>query len=430
MIFYLYNTALVICYPLLWAYFLAMSIRSDKFSGTLAERYGYYDDSLRKPGVSHRIWIHAVSVGEVVAAIPLAREMSHSMAGNDLVFSTTTKAGKQIIQKTFGGKIPCFYFPFDFPWVARRAVKTIAPDALLLMETELWPNIIRQCAKRKAPVLLLNGRVSDRMAAAKPTAVLLYTWTFKRLSAIGMQTETDAQRIIALGAPKETVTVTGNMKFDVTISDSDLEKIVAVDKIINPRKLKLFTAGSTHPGEEELILDAFAAARREAPDLLLVIAPRHIERAGEVAALAASRGYSVHKRSDMETRAGRDPSPARDAIILDTIGELRYVYAVSTACFVGGSLIERGGHNVLEPAACGKAPFYGPHTANFRDSVRALEENGGGRPVSNARDLAQKLTEILRDDDARLRVDALALKTLKENSGAVIRSLELLRKLI
>lgn len=427
MIFLMYNILLVALSPLLLVYFSIKSVTSDKYRGTMDERYGHYDHELFMPGYFNRVWIHAVSVGEVVGAAPLIRTITDTLPGIELVVSSTTKAGREIFKKTFGSSIRSFYFPFDLPWVVHRAMDTVQPDVLVLMETEIWPNVIAACIKKQIPVLLLNGRVSDRMAGAGPIVRALYKWAFTRMSAIGVQTETDAKRIIALGAPENKVTVVGNMKFDGLMSAPDRGKIAALEAEFNPGGERMtFVAGSTHPGEEELILDAFEAARREFPGMLLVIAPRHIERADTVKSLAEARNLTTALRTEAASPLPR----ALDVLVLNTIGELRYLYAISTACFVGGSLIERGGHNVLEPAACGKAPFYGPHTANFRDSVLALEHGLGGRPVKDGADLSSRLTACLADGAARARTDARALEVLISNSGATNRALDLLKKYI
>jgi 3-deoxy-D-manno-octulosonic-acid transferase len=389
----------------------------------MAERYGRYPESLARTQVGRRVWIHAVSVGEVVGAMPLLRLVQEQMPGVELVVSTTTKAGRDMLLRTLPS-IATFYYPFDFPWSVRRALNTISPDVLAIMETELWPNMLAACRGHGVPALLLNGRVSDRMTSAGRFVRTLYGRAFENLDVLGMQTPRDADRLRALGAPHAKVVILGNMKFDGMMTDLDSKKIDALSTLINPESRRLFVAGSTHPGEEEILLDVFASARKDAPDLLLIIAPRHIERAGEVVSLIQARGLAVARRTQLTGASG----PAPDVIILDTIGELRLLYALATACFVGGSLIERGGHNVLEPAACGKAPFYGPHTANFTESIRVLEQGGGGRPVKDADDFTMQLIFCLIDSKAREAVDARALDVVRANTGATARAFELLRK--
>lgn len=390
------------------------------------ERFGFLDASLSKPAGQRRIWVHAVSVGEVVGAMPLLQDIRKKLIEYDLVVSTTTKTGRDMLLKSFPD-IKTFYFPFDFPWMAARMLRTIAPDIVALMETELWPNMMAACRRRGAPVLLLNGRVSDRMAGAGRAIRAIYGFAFQQLSALAMQTRRDADRILELGAPPGRVSVIGNMKFDGMLTGVEKKQLDELHRIINPENRPLFVAGSTHPGEERLVEAAFEAARERFPELMLVLAPRHIERADEVEGLAQIRDFSVLRRTRIPIN---EQGHNADIIILDTIGELRGLYALATVCFVGGSLVERGGHNVLEPAACGKAPFYGPHTANFRDSVAALERGGGGRPVKDADELAAGVIECLENPEKREQADARALEVLKSNAGARDRAFELLKSFL
>ena len=423
MIYYIYNILLILLYPILRIYFVSAARRDGRYTDTMAERFGRYSADLDKPAGKRRIWVHAVSVGEVVGAMPLLHTISERLQDCDMVVSTTTKTGRDMLLKTFPS-VKTFYFPFDFPWVVARALGHIKPDLVVLMETELWPNVMTMSQRRGAPVLLLNGRVSDRMAAAGGLAKALYSFAFRQLDAVGMQTRTDADRIARLGAPSDKVLVIGNMKFDGLLSELDIKKTGALGELLNPARRPVFVAGSTHPGEEEIILDVFQEVREKFPDLLLVLAPRHIERAEE------AEGYTHLRRIEVVRRTQLKPGQphAADVVVLDTIGELRYLYALATACFVGGSLVERGGHNVLEPAACGKAPFYGPYMANFRDSAAALESGGGGRPVRTPEDLSAGIIKCLKDPDECLRVDANALAVLRQNAGAGARAFELLKK--
>lgn len=423
MIYYLYNILLCLAYPALAVFFLLKGRGDIRYIGTMPERYGKYPSVMRKPAGKKRLWVHAVSVGEVIGALPLIRVANEQLSGYDIVISTTTKTGRDMLLKNLPNS-KTFYFPFDFPWVARRALNAIAPDALVIMETELWPNLITMCRLRGLPVLMLNGRVSDRMAAAGGAARAMYSWTSSRMNALGVQTQRDAERLIALGAPAAKVHVVGNMKFEGILSNLDESNIENLGKTINPSGGKLFAAGSTHPGEEEIILNVFAEVRKSHPDLLLVIAPRHIERTDEVEGIAIMKNFTVARRTRMSAGTARPETP--DVVLLDTIGELRLLYALATICFVGGSLVERGGHNVLEPAACGRAPFYGPSTANFTDSVRVLEQGGGGRPVKDAGELAAKIIDCLDNEAQAAETDERARNVILDNAGATERAFKLL----
>lgn len=422
MSYFAYNILLTILSPLLMLYFKYKGGQDIRYIGTMDERYGRYPACLRKAPGARRIWAHAVSVGEVAGAMPLLRMIRERLPQYDLVVSTTTVTGRQMLLKAFPD-MPSFYFPFDFPWVARRAVNFIEPDALVLMETELWPNVMTQCARRGAPVLLLNGRVSDRMAAARGPVARMYAWAFARMAALGMQSARDRERILALGAPADLVSTIGNMKFDGLLTEPDGAKIQELRSALNPGGRPLFVAGSTHPGEEDILLEVFKLVREQAPDLLMIVAPRHIERADEVEGIFLIKDYEVRRRSRLAPGNGERP----DVIILDTIGELRTVYAIADTCFVGGSLIPRGGHNVLEPAACGKAPFYGPSMQNFLDSAAALEKGGGGRPVNSGADLADHLMAALREPEIQRELDRNALEVVRANAGASERAFDLLK---
>lgn len=420
--FYAYNTFLLLAAPFFYVFLLIVNAFHPRWQGTLRERLGRYGPKLAEPA-RPRIWVHAVSVGEVVGAAPFLRLLLEREKKHDLVVSTTTRGGMEILEKTFAGQAALIYFPIDFPWTVRRAIKAIRPSFFILMETEIWPNVINGCARQGVPVLLLNGRVSDRMAAAGRFVRGMYRRAFARLRAAGMQSAGDRDRLVGLGAPEKLTSVTGSMKFDGLLAAEDESKIASLRKLINPADAPLLVAGSTHPGEEEPILDAFAELRNSRPDLRLILCPRHIERAAEVEELAKQKGHATQLRS-----AIKEDRPPPEVVVVDTIGELRLLYRLSVISFVGGSLIPRGGHNVLEPAACGKAPFYGPHTQNFREVVRLLEEGGGGIPVRDADELREKTAHYLNDEEYRRSIDNRALETVKANSGAAEKAYELFVK--
>lgn len=409
--FIIYNIALILFYPLILIFLAVSSLTNHKFSGTIMERLGRYPSSARG-GPS--IWVHAVSVGEAAGAAPLIRMLQKRETGRRIVVTTATKGGRDILLKEFGGTVTIAYFPLDFPWVAARAIKTFNPTALLLMETEIWPNIISACRRRGIPALLLNGRVSDRMAGAAGATLGMYKFALGLFDALAMQSESDAERIIKLGAPPEKTSVAGNIKFDGISSELDAEKFEFLRSVVGDISGGLLVAGSTHPGEEKYALDAFRQLRADWPALRMAIAPRHIERSGEALEICLAEGFKSALRSDPD----KCETAAADVIVWDTIGELRYLYNIASACFVGGSLIERGGHNILEPAACGKAAFYGPHIANFRASAQALEAGGGGFPVAGPEELAPSIRKYLSDPELMKKMDGAALDVVKKNAGA------------
>lgn len=416
----IYNMLLVAAYPLLLVFFAWAAVANHKYTGTMKERFGFY----RRRPAGGATWLHAVSVGEAVGATPLIRTILERDPAAPLVVTTTTKGGMEVLRKTFGDSVVTAYFPLDFPWVIARAVRAFRPRALILMETEIWPNLVSQCRRSGAPVLLLNGRVSDRMASSGGAAAGLYRHVFSLMSALGMQTGADAERLKRLGADPSKIHIVGNMKFDGMMTELDSEKIGELRRTAAADGAPLFVAGSTHPGEEEIMLGTLDALKAEYPGMRLVIAPRHIERSPEVMELCRGAGRDVELRSER----GPDRPCGGDIVVWDTIGELRYLYSLAAACFVGGSLIRRGGHNILEPAACGKAAFYGPHMANFKASVDALESGGGGKCVEGGGELADSLLQYLGNDDLRKKMDAAALDVVKRNAGASERAYELYRE--
>jgi 3-deoxy-D-manno-octulosonic-acid transferase len=414
---------MTISYPVIAAYLLIQSLKTDKFSGTIRERLAFYGEKAAGKPAGRTIWIHAVSVGEAVGATPLIRKLLEE-TGARLIVSTATKGGLQILEKNFGESIVSVFCPLDFAWVVRRAMSAFRPDALIIMETELWPNLINASSRRGIPVLLFNGRVSDRMWSTARPIKKMYAWLFEKMSALGMQTERDAERIRELGAAAGKVRVLGNMKFDASPAGPDAEKLDELRGIIAPDRRPVFVAGSTHPGEDGLILSVYEKLLERDKSLRLVIAPRHIERAAEVQKTAGSRGYQTALRSSLT----RETPAAAPVVVLDTIGELRCLYSIATVCFVGGSLVERGGHNVLEPAACGKAVFYGPYMMNFTESARILEEGGGGIRVKDAGELAARAGEYLSSVELRGRLDENALNVIRRNAGATERAYLLFRE--
>jgi 3-deoxy-D-manno-octulosonic-acid transferase len=420
-----YNLVLTAACPAILVYFLIKSVRSKKYSGTVRERFAFYGNKMDSLNGNRVVWLHAVSVGEAVGAIPLVRMLMERAPDRRLVVTTTTKGGMEILEKTFGNSVTTAYFPFDFLWVARRALNAFHPDALVLMETEIWPNVIAACRRRGVPVLLMNGRVSDRMAKAGGRMRNLYAYVFSTIVAMGMQTRRDADCAVSLGAPEDAVRVIGNIKFDGMLAEPDLKRIDELKRLLEPENGPLMIAGSTHPGEEEIVTGVLNRLREIEPGLRLAIAPRHVDRAAEVMAVVERLGHKAVLRSEYVPGGG-----GRPVVVLDTIGELRCLYAIGTICFVGGSLVERGGHNILEPAACGRAPFFGPYTMNFTASVAALAEGDGGIQVRNGDEFFERAAQYLKDVDYRRTMDGNAIEVVRRNAGATERAYNLFREFV
>jgi 3-deoxy-D-manno-octulosonic-acid transferase len=384
----------------------------------------------RRPG-----WIHAVSVGESIAAVPLATGLRRRYPQLPLVMTTVTETGAQVVRQRLDELVEHRYFPLDLPRAVGRVVDAIDPAFLICMETELWPNLLRRLHARGVPVMIANGRLSDRSFRRYTVVRSLLRPMLKSIQLFAMQSEEDARRIIALGAPADRVVVTGNMKHDVVTPAADQEERWRRCLRLDAAR-RVWMAGSTHPGEEEAVLDAHALAREGCPDLALIVAPRHPERATEVVDLVRARGWPVVRRSALVDPLAPDAAmivdpPAQDTVIvLDTVGELAGLYAVADVVFVGGSLVPRGGQNLLEPARLGKAVLFGPHTGNFREAAALLLSEGGGLIVTNPAELASGLRALLADETERRRMGAAARAAAAGRQGAVGRTLDLVGVLL
>lgn len=369
-------------------------------------------------------WIHAVSVGEAIAALPLVDGLRARHAGLPLVVTTVTETGARVVRERLRTAAEHRYFPLDLPVAIDRVVRAVNPAFVVCMETELWPNLVRGLHRRGIPVMIANGRLSDRSFRRYAMIRRFLRPTLERILVFAMQSDEDARRIVALGAPSSRVVVTGNMKHDAVAPDASGGDAWR-------RRLGLgsgrpvWVAGSTHPGEEELILTAHALARRAHPDLALILAPRHPERAGEVALLVRDRGWSAARRSALAGPLDRDA-----IMIVDTVGELAELYAIGDVAFVGGSLVPRGGHNVLEPARLGKPVMVGPDTANFREAAALLEASGGAVVVQDCAELAGRLADLLTDEPRRRRIGEAARRAATSRHGAVQKTLDLVDSLL
>jgi 3-deoxy-D-manno-octulosonic-acid transferase len=369
-------------------------------------------------------WVHAVSVGEALAAAPLVEALRRSHPELPLVVTTVTETGARVVRERFAGLATHRFFPLDLPGAARRVVEAIDPTFLICMETEIWPNVLRVLARRGVPVMIANGRLSDRSFARYRLVRRLLRRVLADVRVFGMQSAEDARRIIALGASPERVVVTGNIKNDALPDAAGGVELWRRLLGLGPGE-RLWIAGSTHRFEEEAVLEAHRAARADCPTLALVIAPRHPERVPEVLRLIRGRGWPGVRRSDLPRR--RDPDAV---IVLDTVGELAQLYAVADVVFVGGSLVPSGGHNMIEPAARRKPVLFGPYTQNFRDSAALLETSGGAVVVRDAAELARELRRLLGDADVRERAGHAAFEAVASRHGAVRETLELVARFL
>jgi 3-deoxy-D-manno-octulosonic-acid transferase len=365
-------------------------------------------------------WIHAVSVGEAIAAAPLLEGLRRAYPALPLVMSTVTETGARLVRERFTPLASHRYFPLDFPRVLQRAIDSIAPAFFVCMETELWPNTLRALAARGVPTMIANGRLSDRSFRRYRLVRGAMKRVLGDVTVFGMQSAEDARRVIALGAAPERVVVTGNLK-----SEPLPDPAGAVDlwhRLLGlAANQPVWIAGSTHRGEEEAVLEAHTRALLDRPNLALVLAPRHPERVGEVLGVLKARGLAAVRRSDLPSR--RTPGAV---IVLDTVGELAQLYGIADVVFVGGSLTPLGGHNMLEPALRGKPVLFGPHTHNFREAAGVLVDSGGGRVVRDAHELGGELRRLLADADLRARLGAAGRDAVAAQHGAVRATLDLI----
>lgn len=408
----LYSLLLYLLVPFVLARLLWRSRRAPAYRRRWAERFGLFDaPALRRP-----VWVHAVSLGEVLAAVPLVKWLRER--GEHVLMTTTTPTGAERVRAVFGADVPHLYCPYDLPAAVRRFLSRARPRLAIIVETELWPNLFHACVERGVPVIVANARLSARSAAGYAKVGGLMRATLRDVDLIAAQGEADAERLRALGARR--IEVTGNIKFDMHLPASLHEQAAVLRRAWGESRL-VWLAASTHAGEDEQVLDAHAAVRRALPDSLLVLAPRHPERFDEVAALCRQRGDALVRRSE------RQPATAETAVfLLDTLGELPLFYAAADAAFVGGSLVNTGGHNVLEPAALGKAVIVGPHTFNFLEITAQLVECGAARRVADGRALADAAMRYLGDANLRDEAGRRGLALVERSRGALTRLQSLL----
>lgn len=385
-------------------------------------RLGYGAGRSTPPGRSG--WVHAVSVGEAIAAEPLVEGLRRRYPALPMVVTTVTETGARVVRSRLGRLATHRYFPLDFPGAARRVVDAIDPAFLICMETEIWPNVLRVLRSRDVPVMIANGRLSDRSFRRYLRVRRLLRPVLDGIRVYAMQSSEDARRIIALGASPDRVVVTGNVKHDV------LQEAASAGEPWRllfglARDQRVWVAGSTHGGEDEAVLEAHRVAIRACPELALIIAPRHPERVPEVLGVARAQGWRTVKRSDLP--APREPGAV---IVLDTVGELAQVYALADVVFVGGSLVPSGGHNMLEAALRRKPVLFGPHTTNFRDAAALLLTSGGALVVDGADDLGRQLTRLLGDAALRERLGRAGYDAVASRHGAVRHTLELVERFL
>ncbi len=450
----IYSFLLAIAFLAMLPYFIYQAVFNRKYLGSFRQRLGRLPDtfsnmssmsSVVSPGTAPNalndeagsdlrpgIWIHAVSVGETLAAKPLITALRERFPRHRLIISTTTVTGQSVARSRLTDADGICYFPFDWRFSVRRALDAIRPRVVILMESELWPNFLSECVEMRIPVVIANGRISDRSFARSKKFGFFARQMYRKVSRFVMQSRADAERAIALGAPAERVSVSGNLKYDLG-GVGELRKIVetaqSLDEIFALSSTPLIIAGSTTEGEEEIVLAAFEGLRKEKAfeRIRLLIAPRRPERFDPVARSLASLRLSYARRS-----AASPESKTADVILLDTVGELAALYRLASVVFVGGSLVPSGGHNILEPALYAKPIIVGPHMENFREIAReflrrdALLQLRGADSQALTAELQGAFARLLRDKARAETLGSNARRGVDENRGATARTVEII----
>ncbi len=427
--YFIYSLLSLVAFLVVSPYFVYQAVRYKKYVGSLRQRLGYLPITLNVDG-EESIWIHAVSVGEALTVRALVAELRERYPRLRIFLSTTTLTGQQVAKKNLQHLDGVFYFPFDWVFIVRRTLRIVKPRLFVMMETEIWPNLLRLCQARGVKTIVINGRISAR---SYPRYKLIRPF-FKRVLAdvdrFCMQSEESSRRLIDLGAEPSRVTITGSLKFDSLQVPTPLahgkprERVLRYFRV-SPGRV-VIVAGSTMKTEEAAVFRAFARIKSIAPGALLIVAPRQPQRFDEVEKLAQEDGFSTARRSVLPI----DAEPRCDVVVLDTIGELAQLYQLASAVFVGGSLADHGGHNILEPAIFGKPIVFGPHMHNFKEIAATFLSNAAAIQVQSERELGEALRSLVTDPVGRARLGAAARALVEANRGAKDKTLEVIADLL
>jgi len=424
-----YNLLSTVLFILFWPLFAAIALLTGRWPGGLKQRLGLYPRQLTA-GLSGscRVWIHAASVGEVRVAAAVIEPLTAMIPGCDVIVSTMTATGHKIARDLLGSKAVCIYAPLDLYLPVRKAFLALKPDLLVCLETEIWPNLLtvaRHCGVKTA---LINGRISDRSIGRYLLIRPLIRPILAGIDAFSMIRKLDGRRVLQIGARPERVVVNGNAKFDLLLRQADAgiqTRMAAVFDVSAGQPV--FVAGSTRRPEEAILLDVYEKIRRACPETVLVIAPRHVDRAGRIALLVKERKLACQLKSDLDRTGARRTAPV---VVIDTMGELQDVYSIATVVFCGGSLARKGGQNVLEAAVWGKPVLYGPSMEDFRDAQALLDRTGGGIQIENGTGLEKAVGDLLADPKRAERIGRQARAAVLANTGAAHKHATVIRGLL
>lgn len=422
----IYSVALYLLSPILCFQLLLRISRDRKYLDRWPQRFGY---GLKIADLSHsaadqpRIWIHAVSVGEVNAAIPLVNKLREGFPEFLIVLTTMTPTGARQVSECLGDRIIHCYLPYDYPGSVKRFVRNVKPSIAIFMETEIWPNYLAFCAKKQISIVLANTRLSEKSYRGYRNFKQLVSTSLGYVDEIAAQAQMDAGRLIKLGARKEAVHITGNIKFDMVVDNETRQNALNLRSRVGTQR-PIWIAGSTHPGEEQQVLNAHAGIKRDCPDVLLILVPRHPERSGELLRMCTGRGFKTILQTNL-----KDALPNETSIMIgNTMGELPMLICTSDAAFIGGSLVPVGGHNILEAAAVGVPVIFGPHMFNFQKIANQILAQGAGLQVEDAGELAETVSKLLNDPALRENYGIEGRRFVEDNQGSVEKVFALVEK--
>jgi 3-deoxy-D-manno-octulosonic-acid transferase len=441
--FFLYSLVTGAAMLLASPYFLLQAMRRGQSFGSLRQRFGWSYAAELRAGEAGAIWVHAVSVGELLAVLPLLRRLKERFPQRRLVISTTTATGQRLARERLAWADTIFYFPLDWRGPVRRALAAVRPGMIVIAETEIWPNFLRAAGERGVPVAFVNGRLSERSYARLRRAASISPRAFggfeRRVlsfaSVYMMQSDADAERLMELGAPRARVIVNGNLKYDLALPERGALHEWLIPELQRAHRGPVLIAGSLAEGEERPVLEALATIEREWPAALLIVAPRKPQHFDPAAREIESRGRAAIRRSALDftlDRGGADSGIGApgSVLLLDSVGELAGLYALADVVFVGGSLVPVGGHNILEPAIAGRVPVHGPSMENFRDVAVRFRDAAAGIEVADAAALAAAWSALLRDTRERERRGADAKALVERYRGATEAAVERLSALL